>query len=249
MEKYKFDSYEVELWNREPLHILVPRNIDKTWCFCFNDWEYGTDMMGDEKGLRDIMMSFAVLANYPDKVIYFPVKNNSAVGAEGFESIEVDVLFTTHNVAMRRKDWKMYRKLIRKQKPSTYTFCYEKERFDQYVEKFWQRKLYPEPDRAKRCVGYHKLHADTVFIVADKICFLEGYMSMLYFMDEDLDTWFVEGIGVPYRCAFFYPIGSRTRMGMWHRYPDGISFEVYYHNEKLLEERREYQRKMEAGYV
>ena len=220
--KIKFDKYHIRLRNAEHT-ILIPRDTSGIhWNAVGGEW--GKELIGDREALYALLYSCAVLSYDHNKIIYFPIKGNK-LNEEDFLNYKHDVVLTTYKSGLHVSDWKEYRQIIRKMKPQTYNFDYDRKRIDAHAKEvedqdFWHYKV-----RERTCVGYEKDAFDTWFTALDGQAYLSGYGALREMADRPLENEFVKYQDYPpYRTFLTYEPSTRHGDSYSDKYCYGFMF-------------------------
>ena len=238
--KIKFDKYYLRLGRSEQT-ILIPHDIDVLQWNTIGD-EWGNELIGNRKALYAMMYTCAVLMFDHKKIIYFPIRRNESLN-EAFWDYRHDVVFTCHQSNLHVKDWKEYRKKIRRMTPETYEFDYDRKRFDELSEPGeFDPALYAK--RVKTCQGYEKDMFDTWFVAMDGKAYSDGYNSLRKFADRQLEMEFIKGDGGgPYDIFLSYEIVERLHKG----YREAFCYCFMFYEPGLLPKVKAYSEKQKAN--
>lgn len=239
--KIKFDKYMVAVKNR-PYCILIPKNIQQLWPNNYGNTHYGTFWDGNRDALNAMIYSCAVLGFDPNKIIYFPVRNNPVgelyMRSDGESDVDpYDMVFLNHHIQFPRCKWKQVKRMMEKQRPQTYIIDYRETRTVQYFQDSIENSsksgaCYKE----KRPI--EELRGDNLFYVFSKMQFREMYLNIHEFLQEDLEGeiqhWLEQGCLPPSIPSDFCPLysGHMIEIGYYDRKYD----ETYRHlRRKALE--------------
>lgn len=225
--KIKFKQYRVHFKGHN-YEILIPPVTDQLWILNYGNQHWGTIWSGNRQSLESVMYAAAVLGFNPtDKIIYFPIRKNEKADYYRINNREpwyrdsmvdeYDLIFTTHQVPLKRSEWTEIRKTFRYLKPETYTLCYDRERTVNYFEDTMKR--WEHSKASQKEYEIETVVDDTLFYVFSRRIFQAVYLSFEEFLREDLETEFMEGeilpfgsIGTGYTNCFPY----RERLQRFH---------------------------------
>lgn len=194
MKKIKVDRYSVHEKDRT-YEVLSFPFIKYMWAF--DNYEEEDCLMVD--GCKEAFMwmkyAFAILANYPDKVIYFPCKQD---GIQGYYNKNYHLVLCRPEEQLRRSLWpRIIRKLDSKHAAGKFVLLYDRKKLDDYYEKgLWKRYPVETEHHGRKSIQNYELKkgyqthveeivGDTVFMVLNRVeCFEYHYRTA-----KDLDEY------------------------------------------------------------
>ncbi|WP_026511917.1 hypothetical protein [Butyrivibrio sp. LC3010] len=233
---FKFDKYHCRLGRAEHT-ILIPRDIDVLqWNTIGLDW--GNELIGDRKALYALMYSCVVLTFDEEKLIYFPIRGNKELKKD-FWDYRHDVVFTTNKSGLHTADWKEYRNMIRKMKPESYEFVYDRKRMDFIAEDYAENYYKVADSRKRKCIGYEKDQFETWFVAMDRYAYLDGYRNLRKMADRNLELEFIKcGEYPPYDIFLTYEINIRKGMS----YNEAFCYGYMFYDPSLHRQKEEYEK-------
>lgn len=192
MNKIKIDQYAVRVKGRT-YEILKFPFVKYMWAF--DDYPEEDMLMVD--GCKEAFMwmkyAFAILANYPDKIIYFPCKQD---GIHWYYNNNYHLVLCRPEVQLRRSLWpRIRKKMDLKHAVEKFVLSYDRKKLDDYYEKgLWKR--YPvETWRDRKFIqnpgpkkGYQthveEIVGDTVFMVLNRVECFEYHYGTARDLDE-----------------------------------------------------------------
>lgn len=217
-KKIKFEKYTVKLRGHS-YDIIIPPDTEQLWIQNYGNKHWETCWYGNRKGMEALLYAAAVLGFNPaGKVIYFPIRGNAypesyrrknAFPGESITMTEdCDLVFTTHQVQLKRSEWIEIRRMFKYRKAETYIFSYDRERTNQYFKKIcgkWEHSS----DAGKEYKIEH-MQNQTLFYVLSRRLFQKVYLSLDGFLQRNLEKEFLEneiitefvemgGVYFPYR--------------------------------------------------
>lgn len=206
--KVKFRKYRVSIKGR-PYCILIPHNIEQLWLNNYGKVVYGTFWDGNRAALEAIMYSCAVLGFDPNKIIYFPVRNNPAAGIYldgeawrgGCYADPYDMIFMSHHIQFPRCRWKRAKQMMAAQKPQTYILDYRTQRTEQYFRESVRK--------AEKTAAYYRkeqqleeLRGNNLFYIFSRMQFRQLYLDLSEFLQRDWERTLEQEDGAKYGIPF-----------------------------------------------
>lgn len=193
MDKYKFDEYKITEKSREYSVIVFPK-VEYMWAFDDYPEENCYMVDGTAYAYKLLKLACAILVSSPDKIIYFPCKQE---GIGHFYRDNYNFVLCTPQVQLRRSSWiRIRRKISRSTWQGKYKLCYDRKKLDDYCIKNymeWYQKRVCEWEYALKAVSgkeidrFHveELVGDTLFMVLGKAeCYFNHYL-----IGKDLDEY------------------------------------------------------------
>lgn len=228
--KIKFDKYRVAIKGRFYC-ILIPKGIEQLWVHNCSVNESDVYWDGNRETLAAILYSCAVLGFDPNKIVYFPGRNNSLgeryryrKGGQPYiwngkeEDVTLyDLVLLNHHIQFPRHQWKRVRKMIAKQRPETYIPDYREERTENYFLKSLEKARQTEAHYRKEWY-FEELRGRDMFYIFSRMQFRQLYLDIHAFLQRDLEEeserWFQEEYWTP-----TIPFQCNTIHGTFHRHP------------------------------
>lgn len=165
--KFTFGEYKVYSRKRKKEYsvIIFPGEL-RLWAFDNYPEDNFMIVDGDKTGFRMLSIAFAILAQDPSKIVYFPVKN--AEGFGGYYGGTCHLVLACSELQFRRSDWYELKKQFKPKNKGKYTFRYERQKLMDYQEKLERKMSYPEIERENERVHAEEQKEDTIFIVDSK---------------------------------------------------------------------------------
>lgn len=140
MEKIKYDKYEI--YEKGRLYtVVVPKVKVPMWIFECDDcygYEYSID--GTTKTYKSLMHDMALLANFPNLLVYYPVKNLKELPEI---TNKYDTVLYRKEVQLKRAVWfKIRRKVDKKHWVGTFSFGYDKNAMNKYAKQKTEPKRF-----------------------------------------------------------------------------------------------------------
>lgn len=194
-KKIKIDQYMINEKGRT-YEILKFPFIKYMWAFDDDPEEYMLMVDGCKDAFMWMKYAFAILANYPNKIIYFPCKQSAI---NGYYNDNYHLVLCRPEVQLRRSLWtRIKKKINQKHIIEKFVLQYDRKKLDDYYEKGLREKQPVEiplcKDRKqllnyKPQKGYHthteEIIGDTIFIVLNRVeCFDYHYNTA-----KDLDDY------------------------------------------------------------
>lgn len=130
MEKIKFKRCDV-MWKNHEYCVLIPYDVENMHVYDFGG-EEGTGWVGNRKVVKTLMYAAAILGFNPtNKIIYFPIRGNEPPEFYSWAD-RCDLIFTTHQVQLKRSDWNEIRNTLKYMKEKTYVLQYDSKRTEAY---------------------------------------------------------------------------------------------------------------------
>lgn len=184
MQKIKFERYDV-VYKGHTYCILIPFNIDNVLLSNYLNDE-GTGWAGDRKGIKALMYSAVMLGFNPTrKIIYLPVRKNKC--SEQYYKDEYDLVWITHQVHLRRSEWREIKKTLFYKKRKIYVLNYDEERTEKYFEKsitLWKNSN----EQRRKEYAIEMVQEDVLFQVFSRRQFQQIYLSLHSFLQQDLEA-------------------------------------------------------------
>lgn len=184
MKRIKIDYYCVYEKGRE-YKVLKFHFVKHMWAFeCHED---GIMIDGCMGAFKLLSYAFAILANEPDKLIYFPCRQE---GIGQYYADNKDAVLCRPELQLRRSLWtKIRKKLDRQHYRGKYCFQYDKKKLNDYFEKvlmktensYWVALKKQEKYFVKEILG------DTAFFVYPRVeCYAAHYHTVSAMVHPDL---------------------------------------------------------------
>lgn len=190
MEKIKFRQYDVQ-WKNHEYTILIPQNTEHL--LTYEDGDGYRGWVGDRKEVKNLMYAAAILGFNPiGKIIYFPIRKNT-VPKEYFGVDQCDLLFTTHQVQLKRSEWKEIRNSLKYLQEKSYVFNYDENRTKEYFGEslsVWNRQEQNYKNTAKSWKKeelIEVLEEGTLFQVFSRKQFQQIYLNLHAFIQRNLE--------------------------------------------------------------
>lgn len=198
--KIKLDRYKVFCKKRQrEFDVLVFEPPKYMWAFD-NYPELDIFMIdGDCAAFKVLKYAYAILAQDPSKIIYFPIKNqpigNYYVGTG-------DLVLVRPELQFRYSDWKsIWSKLDKKHRSGTYTYNYDKQKLLDCVEVLEKEWHHRDREKREQKIYTEKIVGDTVFMTVPRCWCYENHRSIVKMLGQKTDkyhgTW-SQGWYVPY---------------------------------------------------
>lgn len=195
-KKIKIDQYMINEKGRT-YEILKFPFIKYMWAFDDDPEEDILMVDGCKEAFMWMKYAFAILANYPNKIIYFPCKQSAI---NGHYNDNYHLVLCRPEVQLRRSLWSRIKKKInQKHIIEKFILSYDRKKLDDYYKKVLCKKYmlrYTAHDHKSGIVsdfkfkkGYHKhveeIVGDTLFMVLSRVeCFKYHYDTA-----KDLDEY------------------------------------------------------------
>lgn len=203
MEKIKFKRYDIQ-WKNHTYCILIPLHLEKLLVYDFDGTE-GTGWIGDRKTIETMMYAAAILGFNPtDKIIYCPIRGNKKPEFYSYTN-NCDLVLTTHQVQLKRSDWKAIKNIIGYAKEKTYILNYDEARAEKYFRKSvdkWDRTY----TQLKKEYLIETMESHTIFQVFSRMQFQQIYLDLKNFLSPDLEEEFM--YQMKHNCVPFTYLGN-----------------------------------------
>lgn len=213
MGKIKFMRYDMEFSNHKYC-VLIPSDIEQLFVYNFEGDE-GTGWIGNRKAIKAIMYASAVLGFNPtDKIIYFPLRKN--MRPKRLEEVDDnDLVLTTHQVSLKRSDWKEIRATLKYKKSKTYTLDYDQERTEVYFRKNIEAWENITTQRQKEYL-IETVQENTLFQVFSRTQFQLIYLGLSEFLKQNLEGELWRGLKDGY-CEVPFKYMDLKWKNVWYR--------------------------------
>lgn len=132
MKKIKVDRYLVHEKGRTYEVLRFPF-VKHMWAIEIHKDEGGTEVTGCEEAFSWLRYAFAILAEYPDKIIYFPCKQE---GIGDYYIPNYNLVLCRPELQFKRHLWpRIKRKLDRYHWAGKFALKYDRKKLDSYYEK------------------------------------------------------------------------------------------------------------------
>lgn len=221
MLKIKFKQFDVSYKNHVYC-ILIPMNIDNVFVSNYLNDE-GTGWAGDRKGIKVLMYSAALLGFNPmNKIIYFPIRNNKCLG--DYHKDDYDLIWTTHQVHLKKSEWRDIKKTLSYKRPKTYVLNYDEKRTEAYFERniaLWKNTN----AQRKKEYAIETVQEDTLFQIFSRRLFQQIYLDLHRFLQQNLETDLINntrfngGLTVPFTYMdldyVMFPFRKKKQIEFW----------------------------------
>ena len=195
MKKIKIDRYLVQEEGRA-YEVLKFPFIRHMWAY--EDWpENCMAVDGCKEAFAWLRYAFAILADYPDKIIYFPCKQE---GIGQYYNNNYHLVLLRSGLQFKRHLWpKIKRKLDKRHYAGKFVLSYDRKKLDDYYRKgLWKKCSQEESQKQRRKVlpleelgfrAYNRrleeIRGDTMFVVLDRVLWYKWH----YQTAKDLDDY------------------------------------------------------------
>lgn len=186
MDTFKVDEYKIFEKGREYSVLVFPK-VEHMWAFDDDPEDYRYMVDGSAYAFKLLKLACAILIESPDKIIYFPCKQD---GIGRYYSENFHLVLCTPQVQLRRSRWVQIRRKIGKLTwAGKYRLQYNRKKLDDYCEKNlmqWYDNNSATGDRVRKIVVEKKIKqqhieevvGDTLFLVMGKEeCYYYNYTT------------------------------------------------------------------------
>ncbi len=182
--RVKLDEYKVfcKTRKREYEIIVFP---EERYMWAYDDFPE-EDMLlvdGNKDAYKALKFAYAILAQCPKKIIYFPIRKVAGKKNAFWDSH--DLVLLRPELQFRRSEWfSIKRKLDKKHLCGKFVFDYERVRLQNYYEQERRRwDFYKWYKKAEKLYGTEIL-GDTLFMVVPKLICLENHDVICDMLDS-----------------------------------------------------------------
>lgn len=189
MGRIVFKQYFLKLHGKQ-YDILIPDRLPENMWMVPRSFIYkyseGSELLGDRDTARWLRNTYITLALEPDKIIYFPLKENHPVCPRINVHHATQVVFYNHNVQFERREWKDIKHCLRYCKGKPYVVHYNADDLEQAckeMEHQWKKSSsYYSTRRFKEFYQY-----ETCFFETCRKTALQIAAGMQKELKKDLD--------------------------------------------------------------
>lgn len=149
-----------------------------------------------------------------------------------------DLVFTTHQVQLKRSEWTRIKKTLKYRKAESYVFCYDRERCSQYFHKSCSK--WEKSNDSRKEYAIEIMQDATLFYVLSRRIFQSVYLSIDEFLQDNLEEGFLQDEYLPFRCVnmndTYFPYREK-KQAMYHAECGFNDINLEKKKKLLLEER------------